>query len=243
MKIVIVSCNIALLCFAGSTLGNIPSSPISIVCIGDSITQGGVRHREEYTYRWPLFRKLVDSGVDFDLIGSKNDGLDADAQWPQNYRGIPFDADHEAVYGITTRHALERLPEAMNEWPASPNIALIHLGTNDLSSTNIQEDVIAPMRGIIDLLRKQNPRVVIFMGHLNFNHNRKVLLLRQAVENLRKELDTEQSPVRTVNHFEGWQENPYVKESDTFDGVHPNARGQEKMAEKWMEALRPFLNE
>ncbi|NQY33326.1 MAG: hypothetical protein HRT56_09185, partial [Coraliomargarita sp.] len=56
---------------------NTNANTLRIVCIGDSITQGGKIDRDEYTYRWPLFCKLVDVGIDFDFIGSHTAGLHA----------------------------------------------------------------------------------------------------------------------------------------------------------------------
>ncbi len=235
MKNAVLFFKLTLLTSMVSTLGQELSPPVRIACIGDSITQGGIRGRDEFTYRWALFRLLVDAGVDFDFVGSKNDGFDADAEWPKSYKAVPFDPDHEGIYGITTRAAFERLPAAVKKWPAPPTMALIHLGTNDLSAGNFEANVIEPLRGIIALLRKQNPRMVILLGHLNFNNDREVILLREAVEKLRQESDTPNSPVRTVNHFDSWND------SDTFDGVHPNAQGQQKMAVKWFEAMRPYL--
>ena len=47
--------------------------------------------------------------------------------------------------------------------------------------------------------------------------------------------------MRTVAHYEGWVENSDLPGADTFDWAHPNPQGQRKMAEKWIEAMRPFV--
>jgi lysophospholipase L1-like esterase len=241
VKIAILFFKLALFTSIASTLGDEQAPPVRIACIGDSITQGGVRDRDEFTYRWPLFCKLVDAGLVFDFIGSLDHGLDFDAKWPPNYKGVPFDPDHEGVYGIKTRQALDRLPAAIQQWPAAPDIALIHLGTNDLGAEDVQAHITEPLRGIVKLLRTQNPQIVILLGHLNFNTDKRALIVREDVERLRAELDTPESPVRTVNHFEDWHEQPSQAESDTFDWVHPNPQGQGKMAAKWLEAMKPYL--
>jgi lysophospholipase L1-like esterase len=217
------------------------STPIRIVCIGDSITQGGKRDRKEYTYRWPLFQMLVDGGIPFNFIGSLKGGLHADAKWPTEYKGVPFDPDHEGVYGIKTIGALERLPEAMEKWTATPDIALIHLGTNDQSAKNYDQAVKDPLRQIIRLLRMQNPNIVILLGHLMFNDSPGAFRIMASVSELRKEMDTQESPVRIVQHYQGWNEQPQLINSDTFDWAHPNPTGQRKMAKKWMEAMQPWL--
>lgn len=215
------------------------AEPLRIVCIGDSITQGGKTNRMEYTYRWPLFCMLKDAGVNFDFIGSRNKGLQPEAVWP-DYKGEPFDPDHEGVYGIKTASALEKLRDAISQWSAAPDIALIHLGTNDQKSEDFQKDIISPLREMIVLLRGKNPHMVILLGHLNFNDGA-ALKIRPLVEALAKEMNSAESPVRTVNHFEGWVEKPKDPDADTFDWAHPNPKGQKKMAAKWFEAMQPWL--
>jgi lysophospholipase L1-like esterase len=216
------------------------AQPLRVVCIGDSITQGGKTNRLEYTYRWPLFCKLVDSGVAFDFIGSRNQGLQEGAQWPAEYKGVPFDPDHEGVYGIKTAAALEKLKVASQQWTAAPDIALIHLGTNDQKAEDFNAAIIEPLREMIGLLREKNPHVVILLGHLNFNGGA-ALKIRPLVEALAAEMNTPESPVRTVNHFENWNEKPKDPDADTFDWAHPNPKGQQKMAAKWFEAMQPWL--
>ncbi|MEM1295788.1 MAG: hypothetical protein AAGH89_10520, partial [Verrucomicrobiota bacterium] len=52
---------------------------------------------------------------------------------------------------------------------------------------------------------------------------------------------SETSPVVTVNHFEGWIEDPRKEGHDCHDWVHPNPQGEQKMAEKWFAAMIPYL--
>jgi hypothetical protein len=56
-----------------------------------------------------------------------------------------------------------------------------------------------------------------------------------------KEISTEESPVLTVHHYQGWKENPQMEGTDTFDWAHPNPQGQAKMANKWFEAMKSYL--
>jgi acyl-CoA thioesterase I len=213
--------------------------PVRILCLGDSITQGGKRDREEYTYRYPLFKMLTDAGVAFDFIGSTQKGLHADATWP-DYNGKPFDPDHEGHYGWKTAKIRDHLSEWMKTYPAPADIVLIHLGTNDQKSDNFERDITQPLTDIIKMLRDANPRVVVLVGHLNFNDG-SALKIRPLVQKMADDLNTDASPVKTVNHFEGWHEKPREEGSDTFDWAHPNPQGQQKMAQKWFEAMRQYL--
>lgn len=212
---------------------------INIVPIGDSITQGGRSDRAEYSYRYPLFYKLKNAKYDVDFLGSMNQGLNADFKWPAK-NGVAFDVDHEGHYGWKTAAVRDNLAEWSKKWRGVPDIALIHLGTNDQDSKDFNADIIAPMKDMIKLLRAKNPRVVVLFAHLDFNGGN-ALKIRPLVEAMAKEMNTKKSPVRTVAMYEGWVENPEAANSDTFDWAHPNLRGQEKMASKWFAAMQTFL--
>lgn len=224
---------------SGVTMGSEPERPdtVRILCIGDSITQGGKRDREEYTYRYPLFQMLNDAGVPFDFIGTRTQGLHADATWP-DYNGKSFDADHEGYYGAKTVKVRDKLKNNLKEL-TPPDIALIHLGTNDQKSDDHRATILEPLKEIVALLREQNPEVTALIGHLNFNGGA-ALKIRPIVEEI-TELSTDQSRVATVNHFEDWSERPSAPDTDTFDWAHPNPQGQRKMAKKWFNAMRPDL--
>lgn len=217
-----------------------PAAPIRILPLGDSITQGGRADRAEYTYRYPLYFRLQEAGYNVDFIGSLSKGLNSDAIWPDQ-NGVPFDADHEGHYGWKTAQARDKLIEWMKSYPAPPDIVLIHLGTNDQDAGDFQTAIIQPLQDIISMLREKNPRVAVLVGHLNFNGGA-ALKIRPLVEQMAKDLNSAESPVVTVNHYEGWHEKPDEAGSDTFDWAHPNPQGQSKMAEKWFAAMKPYLD-
>ena len=213
--------------------------PVRILCIGDSITQGGQAGREEYTYRWPLFCMLKDAGIGFDFIGSRRNGLEKGFKWPRGYKGAAFDPDHEGYYGAKTAAVRADLGTSLPAL-AAPDFALIHLGTNDQKSADFRADVIRPLEEIVRMLRAKNPKVVILIGHLNFN-DVPGTKMRPQVERMVNRLNTKESPVIAVRHYKGWKERPGTPDSDTFDWVHPNPQGQRKMAANWFEAMKPFL--
>ncbi|WP_013320685.1 GDSL-type esterase/lipase family protein [Gloeothece verrucosa] len=212
---------------------------IRILPLGDSITQGGRRERQEYTYRYPLYCMLRERGINVDFIGSLKTGLDPQATWP-DCKTVPFDRDHEGHYGWTTSKVRDHLASWLQTYPHPPDVVLLHLGTNDQKASDFNQAIIEPLKDIIAMLRKVNPRVVIFVGHLNFNDGA-ALKIRPLVEAMATELSTEESPVMTVPFYQGWIEDPHKPHTDTFDWAHPNPQGQEKMAQKWYEAIKPFL--
>ena len=214
------------------------ADPVRIVCIGDSITQGGRADRDEHTYRLPLFGLLADAGVKFDFVGSRKQGLQPAAKWP-DYKGTPFDPDHEGYYGAKTAVVRDKLKDVLPKLPP-PDFALIHLGTNDQGAADHSAAVVKPLEEIVALLRSRNPKVAVLVGHLNFNGGAAVKI-RPLVEDMAKRLNTAGSPVITVHHYRGWKENPKAEGTDTFDWAHPNPQGQRKMAEAWFAAMKPHL--
>jgi lysophospholipase L1-like esterase len=210
-----------------------------ILPLGDSITQGG-RLPEEYTYRWPLHQLLVDAGVRHEFVGSMTAGLVGEFKFPEEYKGQKFDPHHEGHYGWKTAAVRDHLAEWSKSWTHAPDIALIHLGTNDQGSKDFKADIIEPLTDIVRMLREKNPRVVVLLGHLNFNGGA-ALEIRKEVEELARTLSTPDSPVATVHHYASWSEAPNGPHSDTFDWAHPNPAGQQKMAQAWYNALRPYV--
>ena len=231
--------------------GSLLADPIRILTLGDSITQGGRKAREEFTYRLPLQKMLADGHYDVEFIGSMDKGLDADATWP-DVNGKPFQMHHEGHYGWKTAAVRDHLGEWMKTYPHPADVVLIHLGTNDQSAADkgsdeaekkrlFEQAITSPLTDIVKMLREKNPRVVVLLGHLNFNDGA-VLQIRPLVEQLAKDLSTEQSPVITVHHYKGWRENPADVDTDTFDWAHPNPKGQAKMAKAWYDAMKPYLD-
>lgn len=203
------------------------AEPVRIICIGDSITQGGVADRPERTYRLPLYYLLKAEGVDVDFIGSRHAGVQPAAGWPAD-----FDPDHEGYYGAKTASVRDALRASMPALPAA-DFALINLGTND-AGTDPTVTVTPPLEDIVAMLRERNPRVKIYLAEIpiawrDWRFRREAWLLARR-------LGTEASPVVTVDLHTGW-----FARADTFDGVHPNPEGQLKMARRWLAHIRPAL--
>jgi acyl-CoA thioesterase I len=208
-----------LVCQAKSSF--VPLSPqhnkmISIINIGDSITEGGLANREEYTYRLPLYRLLKKQHIPVDFIGARQAGISNNFKWPAD-----FDLDHEGFYGATTTQVSEQLKSDLVKL-APPDIAIIDLGSND-PNTDIKNTTIAPLTKIILDLRKKNPNIKIILVQIpgimqNLNIHYQVWLMSNK-------LSTVKSPIITVPLYLIWN-----TKQDTFDGSHPNIKGQNKIA-------------
>lgn len=223
------------------TTGLEKDTPLRILTVGDSITQGGKSAQKEYTYRLPLQFLLYSHSMDFDFIGSRRAGLEEGACWPDIAEGVKFDPDHEGYYGYKTATVCKNVMEAFTHYNVYPDFVLIHLGTNDQKEGNFAATIGEPIKDLILFIRQKNPKTVFLLGHLNFN-NSVAVEIRSVLEKIAAETYTEGSPVKTVPHNAGWIENPEHLYTDTFDWAHPNLKGQEKMAKKWFEAMEPYLD-
>ena len=237
-----------------------PSVPLGperhwrIVAIGDSITQGNPVH---WTYRYPLWKMLIDAGVDFDFVGSINYYDIVNPDIPP-YRGRPFDWEHEGHVFFQSSEIAGQLPGWLLYGHAGsggyvPDIALVHAGTNDALLAQPATGTIANLGSIIDTLRSRNPRVHVLLAKIIpiFNPldpagsaNASASAINARIDGLAAAKTTPESRVVVVDHNAGFFPDytvPPPNGGDTADGVHPSVAGEEKMARRWFEALQLFL--
>jgi hypothetical protein len=212
------------------------SATLRIAPLGDSITQANVSH---YSYRYNLWIKLVDAGADFDLVGSMDSNLWGNPSWPE-HAGQSFDPDHEGHFGWEANEILAGRPGEgrLETWLQgyTPDVVLMHLGTNDAVHGQSTESTVSELEAIIDLLQVDNPQVVILLARLIPSTD----TLGGAIPPLNAEMDgiadrkrTPLSRIIVVDQYTGFD--PWA---DLYDAWHPNAQGEEKMAQRWFEALQ-----
>jgi len=205
-----------------------PREPVRIMPLGDSITQGNT---ERDSYRRPLYQRLVARETSFDFVGSLR----------ENHLGPPphpdFDLDHEGHWGWTADEVLAEI----GAWAATarPQIVLLHLGSNDALRGQSHSETVDELAGIVETLRGVEPRVTVLLARLIPSTNRegaRIEELNARLPALVDRLDRRDSRVVLVDQFAGFD-----AATDTADGIHPNSTGEEKMAERWLEALLPQL--
>ena len=211
--------------------------------LGDSITQGRADKGEEtpatQSWRYPLWKALVDAGVEFGFVGSMTKGFNGSPSWP-DYKGRQFDRDHEGHWGWPSWLVAEKLPGWLEQYDP-PDIALVQLGGNGTKEKDHRQRNLKAMREIITLLRGRNPKVVILLG-LPCPAWDPFPQMRKDYADLCREMNTKASPVVPVDHSPGWVSDPKAKDTDTVDWVHPNAQGDRKLAERWHKAMKPYLS-
>ena len=224
------------------TPGNDPIDPnpsvTSIMPLGASRVAGARPIYE--SYRYELWKDLIDGGWSFDYIGTRDD----EANYP-NYSGQSFDVDHEGRGGWTSGQIRQNL----NTWlqqAGSPDIVLFSSpGGNDALQNLPYEDALENINAIIDLLQENNPEVTIiielmapgrtdFMGpELTTYFNQ----LREDIASLASTQSTSASPVILVDMATGF--------SDALlaDDVHYNEAGAVFVADRYYTALEEILSQ
>jgi hypothetical protein len=207
---------------------------LRILPLGDSITQGNRRLR---SYRYALWIKLTDAGIRFDFVGSMKTNFRGNPAWP-THRGGAFDPDHEGHWGWKADQVLAALPRWLNRY--TPDLVLLHLGTNDAARGESTESTLRELGRIIEALRSDNPKVIVLLAELipvDYPVNWRIRELNSGIRALAANTNTTGSPVIPVDHHSGFD----PKTDLDRDRIHPNPRGEEKMASRWYRAVRAVL--
>lgn len=217
-----------------------PAAPktLSVLPLGDSITQGrgpGPAKTREPTqsYRYPLFRALLAQHAAVDLVGGLRGGFEDDPDWP-SAGGIPFDGDHQARWGARLDEVLTLLRRDLPRFEV--DVALILLGANDLDQGETIDSLWPEWEELLSLLRAKNPHIGIALGVYCGDWG-ELPHYRSALHARTEQLSTKTSKVIIADPCEQWTSDPKNPHSDTVDWVHPNARGDQKIADAFLHAL------
>jgi lysophospholipase L1-like esterase len=204
------------------------SATIRIMPLGDSITQSTSPLN---SYRYYLWHLLENRDYRVDFVGSLR-GVGGGP--PAN---PDFDMDHEGHSGWRADEILANIQ--MWAAQASPDIVLLHLGTNDLCQRQSAESTVIDIGNIVDVLRTVNPHIRVLLaqiiGQAPFADCLSPLL-NARLPALVADKNTAESPITLVDQYTGFDPSTM-----TVDGMHPNAIGDSRMADRWFEKLVPVL--
>jgi lysophospholipase L1-like esterase len=204
--------------------------------LGDSITQADSQHPG---YRYALWKLLKQGGYDIDFVGSMK----------RNFRGEnpvqSFDTDHEGHWGWSADQVLNGFPGTgkLDDFlkQNTPDIVLLHLGSNDIFRGEPIQEIEADLTKIINTLVSFNKDVIILIAQIlpvaDVRTNQRIRTFNDAISRLPRKVSISEKQLVVVNQFEGF--NPGT---DTYDGAHPNSAGEDKMARKWYEALQSVIS-
>ena len=210
--------------------------PNKIMPLGASRVQGLTPLFE--SYRFELWKDLIDGGWDFDYIGTETET----GSYP-NYENLSFDPDHQGKMSWTSEKIFEELESILHE-TGYPDIVLFSSpGGNDILDGLPYENVIENINDIIDFFQDRNPDIVILIeqlapGKTSFMTPELTLIFDKAVldvETIAQEQTHENSLVIPVNMFEGFADR-YLA-----DDIHYNTEGAEFIAQRYYEVLENIL--
>ena len=198
-------------------------STIKILPLGDSITNGGNGFP---SYRKSLWHKLKNEGYSIDFLGSSKSfhGMAPVAS------DLDFDLDHEGHWAWEVGQIRDNIHTWLNDY--NPDIVLIHLGTNDYSRGQTNKSTLSEMSEIFKALRDKNPNIIILIAKIIPMKNKDTAPFNSDLASWAKDQSTSISTVVVVDQYKN-----YNPTEDSYDNYHPNSFGEEKMAEKWFQAI------
>lgn len=208
-----------------------------ILCLGDSRVEGSDTYD---SYRYELWKDLIDCNWDFDFVGTQIDPLNYSL-----YENNSFDSNHQGIGGFTTSDVLSDLPYVLSSI-GTIDIVLLGIGGNDaLNDGSVSVPfAMANINSIIELLQSNNPQVLILLEQIAPGLNSMMTPdLIQAISTFNSDIEivannqtNATGNVIVVDMNTGWQ-NSYLA-----DDVHYNSMGAEVVASRYSDALKIFYH-
>ncbi len=206
--------------------------------VGDSMTIGSAG---DHTWRYRLWRHLCATyGGPFTLVGPRETLYDQGVNSPVSYAYAEpdFPRGHLAGWGEGWQHMAPLIGDAVRAGRA--DVLLVSLGLIDLGFYTNAEQTAENAREFIAAARAARPRVraVLLPVIPNIRATADPAFAEQVDrfnELLAKtvaDLDTPGSPLLLAS-----VPPRYDIDTDTYDGTHPNANGEHKLAEAFAEAM------
>ncbi len=199
------------------------STPIKIMPLGDSITDG---YNVPGGYRIDLWQHLLDRGHTIDFVGTQTNGPDA----------LP-DKEHQGHSGWR----IDELQQGVAEWlrQTQPDLVLLVIGTNDIVQSYEIEEAPDRLDSLLDKIFQAAPDTRILVGSIPPIDqpllNQRVEAYNQAVaERVRRRHDRGDRVLFVDLYAE-------LTPNDLADGIHPNREGHRKIAKTWDTALTEIL--
>ena len=192
------------------------------------------------SFRYELWKLLVDGAWDFDYIGT----MDDPAEYP-SYANMDFDDDHEGRGGWTSGEILGGIDEWLAEAGAPDIVLFSSPGGNDALTGLPYEDAIANINAIIDIIQTANPNVSIIIEQLAPARSDAMTpelttfftQMNQDVLTIASQQTTATSSVTTVDMATGFDDSFYA------DDVHYNEAGATVVANRYYEILVDILKQ
>jgi len=196
------------------------AGPVRVMPLGDSITGS------PGCWRALLWNQLRNAGYqDIDFVGTL----------PAPGCGVAYDGDNEGHGGFLATNIANQ--NQLPGWLGAthPDIVVMHLGTNDVWNNVPAVTILAAYSTLVDQMRASNPNMKILVAQIipmNASNcaecGQRVVTLNAAIPAWAAGLTTAASPNTVVDQWTGFD-----TATDTYDGVHPNDAGNQKIAARW----------
>jgi lysophospholipase L1-like esterase len=205
------------------------AAPVRIMPLGDSITGS------PGCWRALLWNRLQSNGfTNIDFVGTL----------PPQGCGVSYDGDNEGHGGFLATNVANQ--NQLPGWLSAthPDIVIMHFGTNDVWNNIAPATILAAFSTLVDQMRASNPNMKVLVAKIipmNPSNcaecGQRVVNFNNAIPAWAAAKSTAQSPVVVVDQWTGFN-----TATDTYDGVHPNDSGNQKMSNGWYPALTTALS-
>jgi lysophospholipase L1-like esterase len=197
---------------------------VRVMPLGDSITGS------PGCWRALLWQQLQQAGhTEVDFVGTL----------PAQGCGFTHDGDNEGHGGFLATDIANQ--NQLPGWLAAtdPDVVMMHLGTNDVWNNLSPQTILAAFTKLVGQMRASNPAMKILVAQIIpmnpancADCGQRAVALNAAIPAWAASLSTPASPITVVDQWTG-----FSTATDTYDGVHPNDSGNQKMAARWYPAL------
>jgi len=206
--------------------------------VGDSISQGS---SGDYTWQYRLYEHLRADGVSPQMVGPYNYLFNnvTSVQGDCSYADPKFENANDAMWGMTLFSAEDAIGATVTTY--RPNYLLVLLGLDDIFWYGIsQPDMAANLAGFIAAARAAQPHIRIVLGLIPPDVNQQnnpafaanVADFNQTISSTASQLSTAASPIAVA------QDGSDIDvAADLWDGTHPNANGEVKIAAGFADVL------
>jgi hypothetical protein len=206
--------------------------------VGDSMTIGSAG---EHTWRYRMWRHLrATYGGPFRIVGPRETLYDKATESPDSYEYADpdFPRAHLAGWGEGWFHMVPLIGEAVRTQRA--DVLLVSLGLIDLGFYTNAEQTAENARAFIAEARAANPRIHMVLlpvipnvrAQSDAPFAAQVAAFNEFIAKTVADLDELRSPLLLASPPPS-----YDIHLDTYDGTHPNASGEHKIAEAFAEAM------
>lgn len=187
------------------------------------------------SYRYELWKNLIDNNYNFDFIGSINDnGTYAE------YAGQIFDVNHEGIGGFESEDVLNNINEVLLSID-TPDVILLSIGGNDLlDGGNPPSEPISNIAQLINKLQNYNSSITIFLEQIAPASNTIMTIqLTQTINNFNSQIVTLANSSTNINsNVFALDMYSNFNESYLADDVHYNYAGAKFIADIYYNGIQ-----